>query len=1255
MTRRSVVIPLLVALVAAPLVGVAAPAFAANTDIKINEVESNGGTPVDWIELTNVGAASVDVSGWILKDNDNGHALAIPANTSIAPGAFLAVDVDVAGGFGLGADDSARVFLPNGTTLIDRYDWTSHASTTYARQPDGSFATSLVPTKGAANIFTPADAIRINEVESNGGTPVDWIELVNLASIPIDVSGWILRDNVPTDAVAIPAGTSIAANGFLAVDVDVAGGFGLGGADSAVLDLADGTTQVDSYSWTSHAATTYGRCPDGTGAFVTTASSTKSAANDCPAVGPTPAQLAVKINEVESNGDTNDWVELKNTGATSVDISGWILRDNVDTDALPVPAGTTLAPGALYTLNTDDAANSGPADFGLGAADSARLYLPNGTTLIDERSWTAHASVTLGMCTSTATWGPTTVSTKNAPNICAPEDGIRINEVESNGDTNDWVELYNAGPTGVDISGWILRDNKDTDALPVPASTTLAPGAFFTLVTDDAANDGTPANFGLGAPDSARLFLPDGTTLIDGYAWDTHAGTTYGRCPDGTGAFVTTVASSKGGANACTSGGGDPTLPPEDGPAARADALPWPGGETVTTVDDAGTFNQDASGAIFDPSDPAVLWLAQNKKGTLWKLRWNAATSTYQPDTASGWGAGRDPHFTDGGHPDTEGLTLGPDGDVYVTSERDNDHSNVSRIAVLQLDPATGDATNGITATREWNLQSDFPQVSLASSADANLGPEGITWVPDSYLVSRHFRTSTGALYDPAAYPGHGTGLFVVALEKDGGLYAFALGDDGTHALVASIPSGFPTIMDVAWDADQQVLRATCDNTCNGQSSLLTVNSITGDFELRAVYARPSGLPNYNNEGFAVAAQSTCADGVKRAVWTDDGDDDGFSLRAGTISCTVPAFEDVPNTLSATPTPTVSGTAAVESTLTATPGEWAPSPVDLAYQWNRGGVAIDGATSSTYTLTGADAGAAITVTVTGTKPGYTPVSSTSAATAPVAEGVLSATPVPGIVGSARVDSTLVAVPGAWAPAPVTLAYQWSRGGIPVGGATSSTYTLTGADAGAAITVTVTGSKPGYGAVSRTSEAAAVAPGALLAGSVSVAGKAKVGSTLTVATGSWGPAGIALSVQWLRNGTAIAGASGTAYTLGAKDRGAAITVRVTGQLAGYAPVVVTSRPTATVAAGSLGSVRPTIVGTLKAGKRLTAKVGKWKPAAVKLSYRWYRNGKPIARATRSSYTLKSADRGKRIVVKVTGSRAGYASVKRASVTKRIAAR
>ena len=114
------------------------------------------------------------------------------------------------------------------------------------------------------------------------------------------------------------------------------------------------------------------------------------------------------------------------------------------------------------------------------------------------------------------------------------------------------------------------------------------------------------------------------------------------------------------------------------------------------------------------------------------------------------------------------------------------------------------------------------------------------------------------------------------------------------------------------------------------------------------------------------------------------------------------------------------------------------------------------------------------MTVTGSKAGYATAAKTSAATAKVAAGVLSAS-VPTISGTARVGSTLSAVPRTWGPAPVTLRYQWRANGIAITGATASTYKPGTAMRGKALSVTVTGSKAGYTTAARTSAATARVP------------------------------------------------------------------------------------------------------------------------------------------------------------------------------------
>ncbi|WP_457973931.1 beta strand repeat-containing protein [Arthrobacter sp. D1-17] len=356
------------------------------------------------------------------------------------------------------------------------------------------------------------------------------------------------------------------------------------------------------------------------------------------------------------------------------------------------------------------------------------------------------------------------------------------------------------------------------------------------------------------------------------------------------------------------------------------------------------------------------------------------------------------------------------------------------------------------------------------------------------------------------------------------------------------------------------------------------------------------------------------------------------------------------------PVPTITGTAAVGSTLTADPGTWEPAPVTLAYQWKANGTAITGATASTYKLAAADAGKTLTVTVTGTKDGYTSEAKTSAATATVAAGTLTA-PVPTITGTAAVGSTLTADPGTWEPAPVTLAYQWKAGGTAVTGATASTYKPTTADLGKTLTVTVTGTKDGYTTVVKASSATGTVMAAnpiLTAPTPTISGTAKVGVALTAAPGTWGPATVTLGYQWKANGIAITGATAAIYRPTATDLGKTLTVTVTGTKAGYTTAAKTSAATAKVAAGTLTVPAVTITGTLRVGSTLTA-AGTWGPAPLTLKYQWKANGIAITGATASTYKPPATVLGKTLTVTVTGSKAGYTTVaKTSAATAKVAA-
>ena len=819
----------------------------------INEVESDGGVPGDWIELYNAGSEPIDVSGFLIKDNNDGRTDRLPAGSIVPAGGFLALDEGTGFSFGLGAGDNVRLYDTDGVTLIDRFDWTAHASTTYARCPDGSanWATSTIITKGAANDCAPR--IVINEIESNGGTPDDWVELYNPTATDVDLSGYIFRDDDDTRGYTLPTGSVISAGGFLVLERAQIG-FGLGSPDAARLFRPNGTTLVDSYSWTAHAPTTYGRCPDGTGAIITTAAPTKGATNRCPA-----ATTTVKVNEVESNGDpAGDWVEFFNTGTEAVDLSGYVFRDNDNTRGYTLPAGSIIAPrGYLVLLQSE-------FGFGLGNDDEARLFAPGGVELVDSYAWGPHAATTYGRCPDgVGAFQTTTTSTRGTANDCAV--AVRINEIESSGGVpGDWIELFNAGPTTADLSGFIIRDNNDASSYVLPSGTSVPSNGYLVL-------DQAQFGFGLGEADAVRLFAPDGITLLDSYAWTSHATTTYGRCPNGTGPFATATEPTKGTLNRCV---GDIVF------------NSWPGGSSVQTVDRANTFGSNMSGLSLQAVNgvsSGVLWAVKNGPGTLYRLAF--LNGVWTPNSSRTWNGGKLLRYPDGtGDVDAEGVTVRGSW-AYVSAERNNGASSVSRNSILRYNVSTAIGTT-LNASREWNLTGDLPSVG------ANLGLEGITFVPDAYLVANgFFDESKGRTYTPADYPNHEGGLFFVAVEGNGMVYAYALDHvGGGFNRVASFAGGFVGAMDVTFDAELGQLWVVCDNTCQGRTAVHRIDTRAGSptrgrFVISSRFERPSGLPDTNNEGFTFAPLSSCVGGTRAVLWADDNQLGGFALRQGTLTC----------------------------------------------------------------------------------------------------------------------------------------------------------------------------------------------------------------------------------------------------------------------------------------------------------------------------------------------------------------------------------
>jgi len=213
----------------------------------------------------------------------------------------------------------------------------------------------------------------------------------------------------------------------------------------------------------------------------------------------------------------------------------------------------------------------------------------------------------------------------------------------------------------------------------------------------------------------------------------------------------------------------------------------------------------------------------------------------------------------------------------------------------------------------------------------------------------------------------------------------------------------------------------------------------------------------------------------------------GSASVASNLTATVLANGGAP---AATKQPNPSGTAQVGATVTVDNGTWSgTAPLSFSYQWERcnasGSCAnIGGATKSSYVVTTADLGDRLRAKVTAANAAGSSSSEsnlTGTVTAAVAKPVSAAKPT--ITGSATVGSSLIASAGAWTgPQPINVALSWLRCDTAgahcqaISGATASTYTLTSADAGATIVLSVTATNAGGSTTATSARTATVTTG-----------------------------------------------------------------------------------------------------------------------------------------------------------------------------------
>ncbi len=433
---------------------------------------------------------------------------------------------------------------------------------TYAATNATQVATNrLIPGPQPINVAVSIATIEANP--SSGNQAEEYLCLTNRLPVAVDISDWRLEGAVQ---FRFAAGTVVRSNDVIYVSPDVnafrarvagpRGGLGLfvqGNYQGQLSARGEELRLVDAYG------------------NVRQTVSTPSA--------PSLAQQYLRITEIQYHpaalaGNTNgpeeyEFVELRNTSpGVTLDLAGVRFVNGVLFD-FTGSAVTSLAPGARVVVVRNLAAFTARYGAVAGVAGQYEGSLDNGgerLRLVDARGeeildfrYEAWFRMTDGLGFSLvvpeehqgappeawndpATWlpSPAVDGTPGLPDgFWSLWPQVRVNEVLTRSDVpppTDSIELYNAGDTPADISGWFLTDDfKTPRKFRIPNGTVLPPGAYRVFSEADfnppcPGPDCTGGEFALGSDgDEVWLFAADAAGRLQGY----YDGFSFGAADDG--------------------------------------------------------------------------------------------------------------------------------------------------------------------------------------------------------------------------------------------------------------------------------------------------------------------------------------------------------------------------------------------------------------------------------------------------------------------------------------------------------------------------------------------------------------------------------------------------------------------------------------------------------------------------------------------------------------------------------------------------
>lgn len=378
------------------------------------------GQLLDFIEIHNLSANAVDISGFMLSDDLNSIGYTFPDGTILPAYGYLVCwcspdsDSDQYASFGISREGGETIYLYNGANvLVDRKEVpATTANTAIIRTDESAWSEADRATPGFANteegyrqwLGTMAGGdlqVVISEVMTDnsctatpaGSEPYDWVELTNTGSTTANLSGAYLSNDpadplkwqlsgltlAPGESAVIPcAGRSISENyapfglSKSGCTVTLTGSLGntLSQVECPALDTdhAWSLCQDGSYQVTDHATPGFENTDAGYAAWLSHIGA------DTAEVTISEVMTSNRSTILSAAGRLCDWVELTNPGTASVTLDGAYLSDDPAQRGKWRISSLTLAPGESAVI---------PCAGSLAADNEAGFALPgSGCTVI---------------------------------------------------------------------------------------------------------------------------------------------------------------------------------------------------------------------------------------------------------------------------------------------------------------------------------------------------------------------------------------------------------------------------------------------------------------------------------------------------------------------------------------------------------------------------------------------------------------------------------------------------------------------------------------------------------------------------------------------------------------------------------------------------------------------------------------------------------------------------------------------------------